>query len=535
MRIIEVVYDWPAETFLQRHVQAMQTNAFAPLLVARHAACKSGRSASIMDEASEVSAHILPNFDHLTSPGKVKALRYLVSSPGDALAANRPLRDRVMLADFRRLRPDLIHFHTVTLAAMMKWIPEALGIPYTVSVRGSDVQVQPLQSETSKRSIALALQSAASIHAVCRSLGDTAARLAGLVSDPTTIYTSIPMPEALYPYKPSPGPLHFLSVGRIHWTKAISDLLIALRALLDRGVAADLTLVGSGPDEPRVAWLIQRFALVPNVKMVGKADFGKIRELMANSHALVQSSLAEGLSNSLAEAMAWGCPVFATNVGGTSEVIRHQETGFLLKPLEPQTWAETLALAGDRALMERVRSQAYDVAQQTFSAEHHATKFAAFYREALHRPRPEPYIPCSTRPIPIEEGEASSPPAIVVRGEWRWENGADLVMRALARIFHSKRKGGIVFLGQGPQADELRYLAHVLGLSDSVQFLTVNGSSHGFAAQGSIHSTQVTIDLDSANATGWKVRLGEAGPISVPLGDVKALAACLQNGFVDAG
>jgi glycosyltransferase involved in cell wall biosynthesis len=92
--------------------------------------------------------------------------------------------------------------------------------------------------------------------------------------------------------------------------------------------------------------------------------------------------VAEGLSNATAEAMALGCPVFATNVGGTSEVIQDGGNGFLMDFTSPETWWEKFIQVEDRALMEKIRQAAWEKANQLFSVHTHATQFREFYLES---------------------------------------------------------------------------------------------------------------------------------------------------------
>jgi glycosyltransferase involved in cell wall biosynthesis len=58
--------------------------------------------------------------------------------------------------------------------------------------------------------------------------------------------------------------------------------------------------------------------------------------------ALVQTSLSEGLPNAVLEAMAMDVPVVATAAGGTSEIVRHRETGWLTEIGEARGLCEGL-------------------------------------------------------------------------------------------------------------------------------------------------------------------------------------------------
>lgn len=380
-RVLEVIYNWPAETFIQRHVQALLDVQHQVLVVARHALDISPISASLGGKDSDFYAKVMPNFNHLTRLEKLFNLRYLTTNSLFSKSVNA-ISEKTLLGYFERLRPDLIHFHDATLASSMCWISTALGVPYTLSVRGSDIQVLPLQSPDKKKEIVSALKGATGVHAVCWDLGRQASELAGREINCSTIYTTVPLSTSL-PIWNAPvvgGEIRFVSSGRLMWRKGFDNLLIAIKCLRDRGTNARLTLIGVGPDLDHLLYLRKMLDLDEFVDFLGKLNYEQIKTVFKTAHAYIQSSVAEGLSNSLAEAMANGLPVFATDVGGTREVIEDGATGFLLPPLAPHEWAEKLTLVQEVVLMEQVRSCAYQKARSLFSAERHAHEFIAFYR-----------------------------------------------------------------------------------------------------------------------------------------------------------
>ena len=69
----------------------------------------------------------------------------------------------------------------------------------------------------------------------------------------------------------------------------------------------------------------------------------------------VLPSLSEGLSNSVMEAMASGCCVVASDVGGNGELVLHEQTGLLFKAENAASLAERLRrLIEDERLRERL-------------------------------------------------------------------------------------------------------------------------------------------------------------------------------------
>jgi len=68
-----------------------------------------------------------------------------------------------------------------------------------------------------------------------------------------------------------------------------------------------------------------------------------ISQILSATDICVNSSLSEGLSNSVLEYMAAGKPVVATDVGGNSELVVHGKTGLLVRPGDADALARALA------------------------------------------------------------------------------------------------------------------------------------------------------------------------------------------------
>lgn len=153
-----------------------------------------------------------------------------------------------------------------------------------------------------------------------------------------------------------------LAVGRLTPEKGFEVLLEALaRTTLPGGARPRLRLVGSGPLADPLKVLASRLGLAQRVTFDGHVAFGP--ELFAryrSARVFVISSLTEGLPKTAYEAMAFGCPVLATNVGGLPEIIgAHGERGRLVPPGDPVALAETATeMLSDPAQLERMAARA---------------------------------------------------------------------------------------------------------------------------------------------------------------------------------
>ena len=96
----------------------------------------------------------------------------------------------------------------------------------------------------------------------------------------------------------------------------------------------------------------------------------------------VLSSLHEGISISLLEAMALGIPVVATAVGGNPEVVTHRNTGLLIAPRNiDELIAACESLIIDPGFRARLGNNGKGHVIKNFTKETMAGQVADIYRE----------------------------------------------------------------------------------------------------------------------------------------------------------
>jgi glycosyltransferase involved in cell wall biosynthesis len=141
-------------------------------------------------------------------------------------------------------------------------------------------------------------------------------------------------------------PLVIGSVGCLAARKDYATLLDALALLVARGRTFDAVLIGDGPERARLEARARALGLEARVKFVGERP--DVERWLPTMDVFALSSREEGIPNALLEAMAAGLAAVATAVGGTPEVMRDRETGWLVPAGSP----ESLACALDEALTQ---------------------------------------------------------------------------------------------------------------------------------------------------------------------------------------
>ncbi|MGB1891368.1 MAG: glycosyltransferase family 4 protein [Candidatus Latescibacterota bacterium] len=121
-----------------------------------------------------------------------------------------------------------------------------------------------------------------------------------------------------------------LAVGSLTQEKGYDVLLRALPTIASSHPEVELVLIGDGPLKSSLQMLANDLGIASRVQFAGVV--ADVRPWLRKATLLVAPSLNEGLGMAVVEAMAMGCPVVASKVGGLVEVVVHGETGFLVQP-----------------------------------------------------------------------------------------------------------------------------------------------------------------------------------------------------------
>ncbi len=130
------------------------------------------------------------------------------------------------------------------------------------------------------------------------------------------------------------------SVGRLDPVKDFPTLLKGFAELKIRLPAATLVVVGDGPIRSDLTRMAHDLGLDSAVIWLGART--DIPALMRCFDIFVQTSIVEGMSNTILEAMATGLPIVATSTGGNPELVRNDSNGILVPVGDIQRLAEAL-------------------------------------------------------------------------------------------------------------------------------------------------------------------------------------------------
>jgi colanic acid/amylovoran biosynthesis glycosyltransferase len=241
---------------------------------------------------------------------------------------------------------DHIHAPWANGPATAAWVASHLtGIPFSFCGRAHDIY-PPDGALLEKISAAAAVRTENLSN--LRYLTALYPQIAGKLIN---IYPGAPMEPVPAKAVPPPPPHRLLAVGRFVKKKGFPLLLEACRLLAEQGVDFHLTLVGGGPEGPKIEELIKEYNLGERVTLHGFLPHGQIQSLLQQSHLFVMSSLIapsgdrDGVPTVILEALQHEVPVVATEVTGIPEVVIPGETGWLIPPEDPQALAQAIRAA----------------------------------------------------------------------------------------------------------------------------------------------------------------------------------------------
>ncbi|MGL1832999.1 TIGR03088 family PEP-CTERM/XrtA system glycosyltransferase [Rhodocyclaceae bacterium SMB388] len=182
-----------------------------------------------------------------------------------------------------------------------------------------------------------------------------------------------------------PGLLTIGTVGRLQPIKDQVNLVRAFALARDRGGADRLRLiiVGDGPLRAAVEVEIETQGIKECVWLAGERH--DIPDIMSALDVFALPSRAEGISNTILEAMASGLPVVATAVGGNGELVQQGETGLLVPPSDSPSLANALlTYANDPERAARHGAAGRHRAESMFSLDGMVDTYANMYEDLLH-------------------------------------------------------------------------------------------------------------------------------------------------------
>lgn len=347
-------YPQPSQSFIRREIRALEAQGYEVQRIAMRAAdvalvdaqdrAEAEKTEYVLAEGGRSLASALWRRLRADAGGFWEALRAAMSM-GTVSEAGR-LRHLIYLAEAaycveRCHAGNVIHAHAHfgTNAAAVAMLAHMLGGPkFSFTVHGPEEFDAPRALSLGDKIQASAFTVAISHFGrsqLCRWAAPADWDKIAVVHcgiEPAKFTDPAPLPK---------GQRRLVAIGRLVEQKG---QLALINALAKTQEDLHLTLIGDGEMRREIETLIARHNLANRVTLTGWVDEARIKAELAQAHALVMPSFAEGLPMVIMEAMAAARPVIATYIAGTPELVQDDKTGWLV----PAGDVEALAQAMDR-------------------------------------------------------------------------------------------------------------------------------------------------------------------------------------------
>ena len=168
--------------------------------------------------------------------------------------------------------------------------------------------------------------------------------------------------EEIKPLKKREYEFDVISVARLIPKKGIDILIESLLFLKRNGIEPSCGIIGDGPEKTVLEKLITKYSL-RNVSLCGSLNNSEVIKKMRKSKIFVlpcrhAGKEEDGLPVAILEALASGVPVISCDVGGISEVVIENETGFLVPENDPLAVSKKiLCLLTDSAILDKISAK----------------------------------------------------------------------------------------------------------------------------------------------------------------------------------
>jgi glycosyltransferase involved in cell wall biosynthesis len=198
-----------------------------------------------------------------------------------------------------------------------------------------------------------------------------------------------PVDEKFFQIARQPEPGRILCVGWINSRKNTLGAVMAFCRIASRYTKARLIIAGEAREARylnRVKQCIEQAEVGNRVELLGHINYTRLVGELARASVFLLPSRQENAPMAIAEAMAAGLPVIASDLCGIPYMIREGQTGFLVDPESTEQIADCLTkLVDSQQLCQQMGQAGHQVAVERFHPNIVAEKTRAVYEKICMR------------------------------------------------------------------------------------------------------------------------------------------------------
>jgi len=175
-----------------------------------------------------------------------------------------------------------------------------------------------------------------------------------------------------------------LFVGRFVPLKNLPFLIRSFKEVVKEDNRVKLMLVGEGPLDKTVRYLVAKYKIEKNVIFTGRIPSERLPSYYSAADVFIMASSYESFSISTLEAMSCGLPVIATKVGWLPNLIKHNENGILVENGNILQLKDAIvSLLGNTELRKEMGERNREIVVSNYSWLESAKKLKRIYESLL--------------------------------------------------------------------------------------------------------------------------------------------------------
>ncbi|MGJ9456796.1 N-acetyl-alpha-D-glucosaminyl L-malate synthase BshA [Oceanobacillus sp. CF4.6] len=271
---------------------------------------------------------------------------------------------------------DILHVHYAMPHAICAILAKDIAqhdVKIVTTLHGTDITVLGID-HTFKKIIKHGIEKSDAVTAVSGSLVNQTIQMLDLNKDISVIYNFVneeeyhkkSVPTLKEQYGIDPDEKVLIHISNFRKVKRVQDIIYSFNSIRKQ-VKSKLLLIGDGPEYSHMMQLVEKLDLKEHVLFLGKQN--NISELLSIADLKLLLSEKESFGLVLLEAMACGVPCIGTNVGGIPEVIKHNETGYIVELGDIETTAQyAIELLNNEHLLNQFSENATRHSKENFKS-----------------------------------------------------------------------------------------------------------------------------------------------------------------------
>lgn len=237
-------------------------------------------------------------------------------------------------------KPDVIHAHFYSIAAIASVLKKRFDVPFIVTEHSSKLNRKLLEiSKLDVKLAQMAYQNADKVIAVSNALAKNLKTNFNV--DAEVVHNIVDVSNFQYVKREPKETFTFISVGNLVSIKGFDMLIEAFAEAFKNEKSVSLKIVGAGPEMNNLKSLVNQYDMSDRIILLNEVGRDKLKDIYPEGDAFVLASRTETFGVVYIEAMATGMPVIATDCGGPSDFL-NEKNGYLIPVDDKQALIDAL-------------------------------------------------------------------------------------------------------------------------------------------------------------------------------------------------